>query len=141
MKIGIRTPNLKKSLKAKTTGRAKRVMKSAVNPLYGKKGMGMINNPKKAIYNKVYNKTTVSAKDILNGGSSKDSSESNSTYPNVEYNRGQVKKLGKNISKGLLAMILSFIFVPFLWFISITAYVVYVITMCILCYTNISKGY
>ncbi|WP_099809910.1 TM2 domain-containing protein [Streptococcus suis] len=59
MKIGIRTPNLKKSIKARTTGKLKRKMKSAVNPLYGKKGMGMITNPKKAIYNKVYNKTTI----------------------------------------------------------------------------------
>ncbi|MCO4596040.1 putative membrane protein [Streptococcus infantarius subsp. infantarius] len=59
MKIGIRTPNLKKSIKARTTGKIKRKMKSAVNPLYGKKGMGMITNPKKAVYNKVYNKTTI----------------------------------------------------------------------------------
>ena len=35
-------------------------MKKAVNPFYGKKGVGLITNPKKSIYNKVYNKTTVS---------------------------------------------------------------------------------
>lgn len=68
MKSGIRTPNLKKSLKAKTTGRMKRQIKKSVNPLYGKKGMGYVNNPKKAIYNKVYNKTTV---DIVPKGKSK----------------------------------------------------------------------
>lgn len=39
-------------------------VKKAVNPLYGKKGMGVINNPKKAAYNAVYNRTTVSARDI-----------------------------------------------------------------------------
>lgn len=61
MKVGIRKPSLKKSLKAKTTGSLKRKAKSAINPLYGKKGMGLINNPKKAVYNKVYNKTTVDA--------------------------------------------------------------------------------
>lgn len=59
MKIGFRTPSLSKSLKARTTGRLKRQMKKAVNPLYGKKGMGLINNPKKAVYNMVYNKTTI----------------------------------------------------------------------------------
>lgn len=59
MKTGIRKPNLKKSFKAKTTGRMKRQIKKSVNPLYGQKGMGYINNPKKAAYNKVYNKTTV----------------------------------------------------------------------------------
>ena len=59
MKFGVRTPNLKKSFKARTTGRAKRAIKRSINPVYGKKGMGWINNPKKAAYNKVYNKTTV----------------------------------------------------------------------------------
>ena len=60
MKVGVRKPSLKKSISARTTGRAKRAVKSSVNPLYGKKGMGWINDPKKATYNKVYNKTTIS---------------------------------------------------------------------------------
>ncbi|MCF0163289.1 MAG: hypothetical protein HUJ88_12025 [Fusobacterium necrophorum] len=59
MKIGFRTPNLEKRLKARTTGALKRKAKSVINPLYGKKGIGIANNPKKALYNKVYNKTTV----------------------------------------------------------------------------------
>ena len=59
MKFGIRTPNIKSRIKARTTGKIKRKMKKAVNPLYGKKGMGWINDPKKALYNKVYNKTTI----------------------------------------------------------------------------------
>ena len=61
MKFGIRKPSLKKSISARTTGRAKRAVKRAVNPLYGKKGMGWVNNPKKAAYNKVYNRTSTSA--------------------------------------------------------------------------------
>ena len=64
MKFGVRKPSIKRSIKARTTGRLKRTAKKAVNPLYGKKGMGLINNPKKAVYNKVYNKTTVSARDV-----------------------------------------------------------------------------
>ncbi len=60
MKVGVRKPSLKKSISARTTGRAKRAVKSSVNPLYGKKGMGWVNDPKKAAYNKVYNKTTTS---------------------------------------------------------------------------------
>lgn len=60
MKIGFRTPSIKKSIKARTTGKWKRSVKRSINPLYGKKGMGLVNNPKKAVYNKVYNKTTVS---------------------------------------------------------------------------------
>lgn len=67
MKVGVRTPNLKKRLKANTTAKAKRAVKSAINPFYGKKGMGWVNDPKKAMYNKVYNKTTVSADDVIKG--------------------------------------------------------------------------
>lgn len=70
MKVGVRKPSIKKSIKARTTGKAKRAVKSAVNPLYGKKGMGWINDPKKAAYNKVYNKTTVGVKDIAKATSS-----------------------------------------------------------------------
>lgn len=65
MKIGMRKPILKKSFKARTTGKLKRKVKKSVNPFYGKKGMGWINNPKKAMYNKVYNKTTFSWKDLF----------------------------------------------------------------------------
>ena len=65
MKFGIRKPNLKSSLKARTTGRAKRAVKRAVIPGYGKKGSGWITNPKKAAYNKVYNKTSIGASDII----------------------------------------------------------------------------
>lgn len=61
----IRKPSLKKSIKARTTGKAKRAIKKAVIPGYGKKGAGWIKNPKKAAYNKVYNKTSVSIFDIF----------------------------------------------------------------------------
>lgn len=82
MKIGIRTPNLKKSIKARTTGKLKRKMKSAVNPLYGKKGMGMITNPKKAVYNKVYNKTTIDPlKSVKTTTKSKKTTSSAKTVP------------------------------------------------------------
>ena len=60
LKIGIRKPSIKKSVKARTTGKMKRKMKKALIPGYGKKGMGWIKNPKKAAYNKVYNKTSFS---------------------------------------------------------------------------------
>ncbi len=64
MKFGIRKPNIKKSIKARTTGKIKRKMKKASNPLYGKKEMGFIKNPKKAMYNKIYNKTSINAFDV-----------------------------------------------------------------------------
>ena len=63
MKFGLRKPSLKRSLRARTTGRAKRSVKKALIPGYGKKGVGWIKSPKKAAYNKVYNKTLVHPSD------------------------------------------------------------------------------
>lgn len=65
MKFGMRKPSLKKSIKARTTGKAKRTLKKAIIPGYGKKGVGWIKNPKKAAYNKIYNKTTFSIFDLF----------------------------------------------------------------------------
>lgn len=65
MKFGLRTPRLKKSLKARTTSRAKRAIKKALIHGYGKKGMGWIKNPKKAAYNKIYRKTSFSLWDLF----------------------------------------------------------------------------
>lgn len=59
MKVGFRKPSVKRSVKARTTGRVKRTLKKSVNPLYGKKGIGYVKNPQKAIYNKIYHKTTI----------------------------------------------------------------------------------
>lgn len=65
MKIGMRKPSIKKSIKARTTGKAKRAIKKAVVPGYGKKGTGIIKDPEKAIYNKVYEKTSFSLFDFF----------------------------------------------------------------------------
>ena len=65
MKIGFRTPSIKKSVKARTTGKLKRKIKKNVIPFYGKKGSGIVKSPKKAIYNKVYNKTSFGLNDIF----------------------------------------------------------------------------
>ena len=65
MKFGMRTPSLKRSISARTTGQLKRSVKRAIITGYGKKGMGWIKNPKKALYNKVYHKTTFSIFDLF----------------------------------------------------------------------------
>ncbi len=65
MKYGVRKPSVKKSISARTTGKVKRQVKSSVNPLYGKKGMGVVNDPKKAAYNAVYDRTTVGVSDLI----------------------------------------------------------------------------
>ncbi len=66
MKFGFRKPSIKKSLKARTTGRAKKAVKKATNPLYGKKGMGFLTHTRKSIYNKAYNKTSFGIDSITN---------------------------------------------------------------------------
>ena len=65
MKFGLRKPSIKRSIKARTTGRLKRAVKKAFMPWYGKKGVGLITNPRKAVYNKIYKKTTFSIFDIF----------------------------------------------------------------------------
>lgn len=61
----MRKPSIKKSFKARTTGKAKRKIKKAIIPGYGKKGMGYIKSPKKSVYNRVYKKTTFSFWDLF----------------------------------------------------------------------------
>ena len=65
MRFGMRTLSIKKSIKARTTGKAKRAIKKAVILGYGKKGIGWIKNPKKAAYNKVYKKTSFGIMDLF----------------------------------------------------------------------------
>ncbi len=92
MKFGIRKPSIKKSIKARTTGKLKRMATSTINPFYGKKGMGFINNPKKAVYNKIYSKTTFSIKDILNISKKKD-------FKNMNIEKNQIEEPIENIQK------------------------------------------
>ena len=61
----MRKPSLKKSIKARTTGKLKRKIKKSIIPGYGKKGIGFIKSPKKSIKNKIYKKTTFSIWDIF----------------------------------------------------------------------------
>lgn len=64
MKFGMRKPSLAKSFSSRTKGRATRTIKKALIPGYGKKSMGIL-HPKKALYNKVYHKTSFSIFDLF----------------------------------------------------------------------------
>lgn len=110
MKIGFRKPSIKKSIKARTTGKIKRKVKKAVNPFYGKKGMGYINDPKKAVYNKVYNKTTFGTTDIINAATKTSSKNSNSTKQYSVNTENPVEKK-KGVSNATV-IILLIIFFP-----------------------------
>ena len=55
MKFGFRIPNLNKRIAARTS--VKRIIRHNLG-FKAPRGMGWIMNPKKALYNKVYNKTS-----------------------------------------------------------------------------------
>jgi len=65
MKFGMRTPSLSRSLKARTTGTWKRQAKRAVIPGYGKRGMGVVKDPERAVKGAVYRRTTFSLWDLF----------------------------------------------------------------------------
>jgi len=72
MRFGMRRPSIKRSISARTTGRAKRAVKRAIIPGYGRRGMGLL-HPKKALYNRVYRRTTFSIFDLAKASSGKGS--------------------------------------------------------------------
>ena len=55
MKIGIRVPSINKRIAARTS--VKRIIQNSLR-LKAPRGYGWITNPKKAAYNRVYNRTT-----------------------------------------------------------------------------------
>ena len=67
MKIGFRTPSIAKSLKARTTARVQRSLKRSINPIYGKRGVGLLTNPRKSLRNRVYKRVSFSLWDLFKG--------------------------------------------------------------------------
>jgi hypothetical protein len=62
MKLGIRMPSIKKTISSKLS--PKRIVKNALH-LNLPNGVGAVVHPKKAIYNKIYNKTSFSIFDLI----------------------------------------------------------------------------
>ena len=65
MRIGMRKPSVTRMIKARTTGRAKRAVKKAVIPGYGRRGMGFVKNPKRSVKGAIYRRTTFSVWDLF----------------------------------------------------------------------------
>lgn len=65
MKVGFRKPSVKRSIKARTTGKIKRRVKGTINPLYGKRGIGFITNPVKAACGWIYRRVTFGVRDLF----------------------------------------------------------------------------
>ncbi len=64
MKFGIRKPSIKRRVSARTSW--KRQVRHRAG-LKAPRGMGWVTNPKKAAYNRVYNRTSVSADRLVRG--------------------------------------------------------------------------
>ena len=62
MKFGLRKPSLKKSFAARTS--LKRVVRHSLG-VKAPRGVGWLTNPKKAAYNRVYSRSTVSLWTVL----------------------------------------------------------------------------
>ena len=101
MKFGFRKPSIKKSIKARTTAKIKRKAKKMINPFYDKKGIGVL-NPKKAIYNKVYNATTLGVSDIVNNTKTTHNNTATKKYNNkneeIEKLLEDLKKLSQKVN-------------------------------------------
>lgn len=83
MKFGFRKFSINKSFKARTTGRMTRILKKAVNPFYGKKGVGFIKNPKRAVNSFLYKRTTIGVSDIARAASKKTTTKHSKKSQNV----------------------------------------------------------
>lgn len=62
MAFGFRTPSLRRSISARLS--VKRLVKNELG-LNAPRGWGWLTNPKKALYNRVYNRTTFGWRDVL----------------------------------------------------------------------------
>lgn len=94
MKFGLRTPSLKKRIAARTSW--KRVVRHNMG-LKAPRGMGVLTNPKKALYNRVYNRTTVGIDSLVKIPKQKSNSKSsrrnmaNENKPGIEItNTGNI---------------------------------------------------
>ena len=62
MKFGLRTPSLRRMIAARTSPR--RFIAHALG-IKAPRGFGWITNPKRALYNRVYSRTTFGISDVL----------------------------------------------------------------------------
>lgn len=128
MKIGMRKPSLTRSLKARTTSKWKRQTKKALIPGYGQKGIGWLKNPKKALYNKIYHKTTFGLSDLLKPSKKrkkKTTKNQTSIKSTKKYTAKDYKEAG--IVLIVIGAILIFLFPPVGLFLLVTGFISYII--------------
>lgn len=84
-----------------------------------KRGVGLVKNPKKAIHNKIYTKTTIDSRKLYSSSSGKKESSGKHNLPSSKaHTNNNVKWTPESI---YIAFLLGFIFLSFffpaLWFI------------------------
>ena len=114
----MRKPSLTRSLKARTTSKWKRQAKKALIPGYGKKGMGWIKNPKKAMYNKIYHKTTFGLSDLFKSSKKRKKKVVNNKQQSILASNGKKQYTAKDYKDTALvflviSLILLFLIPPF----------------------------
>ncbi|OQA83140.1 MAG: hypothetical protein BWY29_00512 [Microgenomates group bacterium ADurb.Bin238] len=62
MKFGLRTPSLKRRIAARTS--LKRIVRHNLG-LKAPRGLGLITSPRRAVYNRIYNRTSFSLGKLL----------------------------------------------------------------------------
>lgn len=86
MKFGVRKPSLKRRFAARTS--VKRYVRHNMG-IKAPRGMGIVTNPKRALYNKAYNKTSISADRLI--GKSHGTSSSPQTHTQKTNNPSMLK--------------------------------------------------
>ncbi|MBQ8778551.1 MAG: hypothetical protein IJZ49_02415 [Alistipes sp.] len=95
MKFGFRMPSWRKSLAASTKAALTREIRRAIVPDYGKRSGSVFINPKKHVYNQLYNLTSVNPIDIVCGSTSDSQSCAIEKGTRVNRNESQVVVLEK----------------------------------------------
>lgn len=103
MKFGFRTPSIKKRIAARTS--VKRYVRHNLG-VKMPKGLGVLSNPKKALYNKVYNKTTWGVEDFI---STSRSSGADTYSPSIPFRRTSSE--GNSSDTSLLFLLISMGFI------------------------------
>lgn len=131
MKIGMRSPSLKKSLKARTTSKWKRQAKKAIIPGYGQKGIGWLKNPKKAMYNKIYHKTTFGLSDLLKPSKKRKKKVVTKNQQSILTSNGKKYTAKDHKEAGIVLMVLGailiFLLPPVGLFLLVTGFISYII--------------
>ena len=110
----MRKPSLTRSLKARTTSKWKRQAKKAIIPGYGKKGMGWVKNPKKAMYNKIYHKTTFGLSDLFKSSKKSKKKVNTNKQQSIVASTGKKQHTSKDYKKTSLVFLVISIILLFL---------------------------